>query len=253
MNVQSGIALDLLVPKPKYRILKGVPVSLTLVSIPIGHPDDLSDRAKKTLQEADLIIGEEKREAGPFLAKLNLREKPLEILNEHSQEDDLKFLTEQCKTKKVALITDCGTPGFCDPGSDLVKACRQNNIATSSVPGASSLMMLLSLSSVRLDEFVFRGFLPKDNEKRAKAIEEIANEKRAVVLLETPYRLKKFLEELKTAMPSRRALLAINLTQPNEMLLEDKLEMLFQQAPQDKVEFILLIYPSGGEVPKKRK
>jgi 16S rRNA (cytidine1402-2'-O)-methyltransferase len=226
-------------------------MSLTLVSIPIGHEKDITQRAKEVLESADLIIGEERGVAGPYLASIGLRGRPIELLNEHSEDDDINFLLEQCKTKKVALISDCGTPGFCDPGAELIKKCRQNQIPVTTAPGVSSLMILLSMSSQNLSQFVFWGFLPKDEVDRKKAYQDIRNESRACVVMETPYRLKKFLSEINDQMPDRQAMLALNLTQENETVIEGRINEIFKKCPFEKAEFLLLLYPTAKARSKK--
>ena len=119
---------------------------LKLVATPIGDPKDITLRAIDVLKEADVVIGEERREVSKLLKSLGIEAKMLELLNEHSRDNDVTDLLELCRTKSVALVTDCGTPGFCDPGARLVAACRREGILSTPVPGASSLMCLLSVS-----------------------------------------------------------------------------------------------------------
>jgi 16S rRNA C1402 (ribose-2'-O) methylase RsmI len=79
----------------------------------------------------------------------------VEELSEHTRPEEIASLRQICQKHKTVLITDCGTPGFSDPGAELVAACRDHGIPISSVPGASSLMILLSLSRQKITEFVF--------------------------------------------------------------------------------------------------
>ncbi len=227
-------------------------MSLHIVSIPIGHPDDVTLRAINTLKSSDLIIGEERKVAVRFLKSIGLSDFKLELLNEHSDSQDLDFLEDQCLHKKVSLISDCGTPVFCDPGSQLIDRCRKKNISLVAIPGASSLMTLLSLSSKAIKEFHFHGFLPANNEKRQGFLQALAKEKQASVLMDTPYRLKKTLTELAKFIPHRESLLGINLTQENEYVLEGTLKEIVQRFSQketsteralpDKAEFIIFLY-----------
>ncbi len=121
-------------------------MSLFIVATPIGNPKDITLRALEELKNADLIIGEEKRELFRFLKPLELHEKKVAFLNEHTQPRDFEELVSACEDENVCLVSDCGTPGFCDPGSELVAACRKKGIAVTPIPGASSLMTLLSVS-----------------------------------------------------------------------------------------------------------
>ncbi len=103
-------------------------------------------------------------------------------------------------------------------------------------------MGLLSLSSERIDQFLFRGFLPAETEARKKALIELQREKRPIVLMDTPYRLKKTLGDLQDFFPKRRLLLALNLSQPEELLLEGNPAAISAQLPYDKAEFMMLVY-----------
>lgn len=222
-------------------------MGLTLIATPIGNDQDISLRALETLKNAQTIILEEFKESTRFLRAHGISGKTYEQLNEHSKPDDLKRLTDLCEKENVVLITDCGTPGFCDPGADLVRECRKRGIAVQTFPGASSLMGLLSLSSVRLDQFVFRGFLPAENESRRKSWHDLQKESRAVVIMDTPYRFQKMLSETAEFFPDRKILLTLNLTQESEMILEGLAPQLMKKDLPAKAEFMLLIYPRGAK------
>lgn len=218
---------------------------LTIVSTPIGDLKDITQRALETLKNADVIIGEEQREASTLLKKLQIPTKPLYLLNEHSTTDDLKELLMLCENQNVALISDCGTPSFYDPGFQLVQLCRSKKIPIKSAPGASSLMTLLSLVSKKITQFHFAGFLPADNEIRSIELKKLFKSSLPVVLMDTPYRLNKLLNELSPLTKERLILLGVNLTQVDELILEGTaLEILntLKQRELKKAEFILLIY-----------
>src|SRR5947207_403646 len=124
-------------------MLQARAMSLHLVAVPIGDPGDITQRAIATLAAADIVVGEERKEVSKLLKALGVQGKRMELLNEHSKDSDVTELAGFCRELKVALVTDCGTPGFCDPGARLVAACRSQNTAMTTVPGASSLMCLL--------------------------------------------------------------------------------------------------------------
>ena len=192
---------------------------------------------------APVIIVEEFKESSHWLRAHGIAGKQLERLNEHSTPGDLQALRELCRTQEIPLITDCGTPGFCDPGADLVRLCREAGLPVRALPGPSSLMTLLSLSSQRIDEFVFRGFLPAENTAREKEWQIIAKEPRALILMDTPYRFEKMLLELEKHFPQRKVLLGSNLTQENEVILEGTPAQIRSKINQKKSEFMLLVYP----------
>lgn len=217
-------------------------MSLTIVATPIGNPGDITLRAIEALENADIVVGEEHRVVSTLLKKIGVTGKEIYLLNEHSKADDVRELLDFAKSKSIALVSDCGTPGFCDPGWQLIKECRNSGIKVTSAPGASSLMTLLSLASEKIETFTFLGFLPQDKEKRGPAIKKLATIKDHIFVMDTPYRMNSFLEELAAAMPARRALIGVDLTSDNEEVYEDTLRNLSQKISKSKREFVLLIY-----------
>lgn len=219
---------------------------LYMVSTPIGNADDFTGRGLEILRRCDIVIVEERKESTAWLRAHGITQKTLEFLNEHSTKEDVARLADLCGTKECALITDCGSPGFCDPGADLVRMCREKEIRVHVLPGASSLMALLTLSSERIDEFYFRGFLPAKTELREPAWAKLKTNTGAIVLMDTPYRLQKMMEELKTQMSDRKMLLAMNLTQENEQILEGKPREIATRIANPKAEFMVLIYAKSA-------
>lgn len=217
---------------------------LTLVSVPIGNPGDLTLRAIEVLKQADVVIGEEKKETDLLLRRLGLEGKPYELLNEHSRERDLEVLVDLCAQKSVALVTDCGTPGFCDPGADLVRLCRRRKIEVTAAPGASSLMTFLSLCGRRLDQFHFEGFLPREAEVREARLLKLLKFRIPVLVMDTPYRMKKCLEEVTRLMPSKRIVLGCDLTSSDERILSGTAKDVLLSLSKDKAEFLMLLEPS---------
>lgn len=219
-------------------------MSLELVATPIGDTGDLTLRAIEVLKAADVVIGEERKEVSKLLRSLGLEGKRMELLNEHTRDNELAELVALCRSSRVALVTDCGTPGFCDPGARLVSLCRAEGLSSRPVPGASSLMCLLSVSGSDMRSFLFRGFLPAEREERAAALSELAREKRPVVLMDTPYRLGRLLAELAERFPMRRVLLGMDFTQASETVIEALARDLPKLVGERKAEFILALYPA---------
>lgn len=237
------------------------PIALYLIATPIGDEGDLSARATRLLLEAKLVIGEEFRPLTTLLKKIGRPrvmpaspkdESDLEVLNEHSKPEDVAHLADRViKIAKdggfTSLISDCGTPGFCDPGAPLVAELRKRGYRSSAAPGASALMCLLSLAGARMDQFVFRGFLPASREDREAAIRDVARETRPVIVMDTPYRLEKLLSELSTAMPDRLATMGCDFTSAQERTYHGRLRELSKiwsekPADQKKAEFMILLY-----------
>lgn len=235
-------------------------IALYLIATPIGDDADLSPRATRLLLDAKFVIGEEFRPLTTVLKRigrprlpLNPREPAeLEVLNEHSKTEDVEFLADRVITifkagGFSALVSDCGTPGFCDPGSALVGELRRRGYRSSAAPGASALMCLLSLAGVRIDQFLFRGFLPASREERDTSLKELIREIRPVVVMDTPYRLEKLLTELAAAMPTRIATLGCDFTSDKETALQGTLSELVKKWSarpdnQRKAEFMILLH-----------
>lgn len=220
-------------------------MALFVVATPIGNPQDISARALETLRTADLIIGEELKVLRQQMKSAGINGVPLEQLNEHSDAQDIQHFLNECKTKKVALVSDCGTPGFCDPGADLVAACAKAEVAVHAVPGASSLMALLSICGVRLEQFLFHGFLPAKTETREAALKSLARETKPFIVMETPYRCEKLMQDLSMHFPQRRCVVGLNLTQESERVIRALGKDLIRQTPAVKdAEPIVLVLPN---------
>lgn len=216
-------------------------MSLTVVSTPIGNYGDITLRAIESLKSCDVVICEELKPAEILLKKIKIEGKKLLQLNEHSTASDLNELTEVCRTKNVVLISDCGTPGFYDPGADLVDHCYKNKISVDVNPGASSLMTLISHSGIKLNEFYFVGFLPAENSERQSKIQKLVQQKIPLVFMDTPYRLNKTLQELAVHFGERQAVLGINLTMPEQEIHKGKLRAL-SGIKHPKSPFVLICY-----------
>lgn len=219
-------------------------MALKIVSIPIGNPQDISLRALDALKNCEQLVVEEPKAARAFLKHFDLHRKPMLRLSEHSDEATVRELVELCQKQDVCLISDCGTPVFCDPGARLIAACRKNAILSTSLPGASSLMCLLSQSSQALDNFQFYGFIPQKNQERQNFWQQAQKNPQAFIVMDTPYRLQKSLQELQKYLPTRKILLSINATYDTEKYIECYAKEISRQKLPDKAEFIILIYPA---------
>lgn len=215
---------------------------LYVVATPIGEVTETSARAVEILNKCNVIICESTKEASKFLRSQGISGKTYEVLDEHTKIDEIPRLAKICSEQDVALVSDCGTPVFCDPGSLLIAECRKHKIATKPILGASALMGLLSMSSQRLDQFVFRGFVPAESEARKKALAELQKEKRAIVLMDTPYRLQKTLQDLNDFFAKRKILICLNLSQEDEQILEGSIQNIMKEVKHTKAEFMILIY-----------
>ena len=218
-------------------------MSLFVVATPIGNPGDLSSRARDILARADLVVGEDLKPLRQILKAAGVQARELDQLNEHSDAADVEHLTGRAAAGMVALVSDCGTPGFCDPGAELVDACHRAQIPVHAVAGPSSLMALLSVAGVRLDSFTFAGFLPAKAELRARAWREVLAETRPVILLETPYRCGRLVDDLRVHAADRYCVLGLDLTQETERVIRGLGRELTEKF--DAREPVVLILPKS--------
>lgn len=221
-------------------------MKLTLIATPIGNDEDITLRALNCLKETKIIVCEELKVTRRRLSKWGIppQGKELYQLNEHSTSEDVTELTELCKTNEVALVTDCGTPSFFDPGFKLVESCAKEKIAIESLPGVSSMTALFPFLKVKTQRFDVLGFPPRDNAERSLFFKSIKSLNHPVLILDTPYRLKKTFEDLHRALPNHQCVVGINLTCDDERVLYGTpQEITSQMSDINKENFICMVYP----------
>ncbi len=217
---------------------------LYVVATPIGNWQDITLRALEILKKVDLIVCEELREGSTLLRRLNIQGKELFSLNEHNeQEETPNLITRLAKGEKIALISDCGTPVFADPGHYLIEQAAMFDMEVIPIPGASSLMSTLSILDFHLEQFYFAGFLPREKSERQRALNSLRSMNVPIVLMDTPYRLVKLLEEVGRLFgKNRRITLATNITMENEKYYRGTIADVSREIQQKKAEFILVVH-----------
>jgi 16S rRNA (cytidine1402-2'-O)-methyltransferase len=227
-------------------VLNSLPAGLYPVAIPIGNPDDITLRALDTLRKCTAVICEEQREGIRLLKSLGL-EKPLHLLNEHSKSTEIKQLFDDLlirKDKAIALISDAGTPGFADPGAELIQLCHDFQVPVYPVPGASSLMAALMISGLKADKFLYYGFLSAKKEERVAELKALKGMTRYdMIFLEAPYRLNSVMNDMMAILgKNRSARLFYKLTQAQQKIIIGSLEDIASQTEHlPKGEFILIL------------
>lgn len=218
--------------------------TLYLVATPIGNYDDITFRALRVLKSVDIIACEERKEGERLLKHFQIQ-KPLESLNEHNELAASQTILAQLNSgKSIALVSDCGTPLFSDPGQFLVRKAVEHQITIVPIPGASSLMPALTVSGFSIDQFLFYGWLSPKKERRRAELKRLYDERRTIVLMDTPYRLLSLLRDLAdTFGPTRRVCIAFNLTMPDEQFFYgNAVELLKQFSSKElKGEFVIVI------------
>jgi len=167
---------------------------LYLVPTPLGNLKDITLRALEVLQQVDVILCEDTRTSSKLLQHYDIQ-KPLSPYHQHNEHKIVAHITEQLAAgKKMALVTDAGTPGISDPAFLLVRECIRNNIKVECLPGATAFVPALVNSGLPINRFVFEGFLPL-KKGRQTLMKQLSEEERTMVFYESPMRLLKTLNE----------------------------------------------------------
>ena len=216
---------------------------LYLVPTPLGNLKDITLRALEVLKEVDLILCEDTRTSQKLLQHYQIN-KPLTPYHQHNEHRVADHLVAQLQVgKKMALITDAGTPGISDPGFLLVRACIQQGVTVNCLPGATAFVPALINSGFSAQRFCFEGFLPL-KKGRQTLLKLLTTETRTIILYESPVRLVKTLTDLATYMgETRRASVSREITKMFEETRRGTLQELiayFTQKP-PKGEIVLVL------------
>ncbi len=217
---------------------------LYIVSTPIGNLKDITFRAVETLKNADLIAAEDTRHT-QILTKHYQIDTPLTSYFEHNQFKKGEYLLKLLKEgKDIALVTDAGTPGISDPGYQLIRLAKENDISVTVVPGPAALIAALTASGLPCHNFIFEGFLPVKSAARRKKLESLKEEKRTIVFYESPYRLLKALKDIEEAWENPVIVCARELTKKFEEVKKDSAQKLREHFTkvEPKGEFVLLVH-----------
>lgn len=217
---------------------------LFLVATPIGNYDDITLRALEILKSVDFIICEEYKIAQRFLAHYKIKNE-LISLNEHNEKDVInEILLKLSEGSSAALISDCGTPLFSDPGHLLVDVCISQKIDIIPVPGANSLLPALTGSGFDIEKFYYYGWLSAKKNLRRKQLLDLKKRKEAIVILDTPYRLRRLLADIVNFFGKNiPVVLAYELTTKNEKYYRDSAQEVLNIAEKVKLkgEFVLIV------------
>ena len=167
---------------------------LYIVPTPVGNLDDMTIRAVKVLEEADLILAEDTRTSSVLLKHYDIH-KPLQSHHKFNEHQTVQLVKDRILGGlNVALVSDAGTPGISDPGFLLARTCAEEGIEVQTLPGATACIPALVSSGLPCDRFVFEGFLPQKKGRQTR-LQELASEERTMVFYESPYRLVKTLDQ----------------------------------------------------------
>jgi len=169
---------------------------LYIVGTPIGNLNDISQRALNILQNVSLVACEDTRQTKKMMNKFNISNKLISFNKHNSLKKIPKIVKNLKEGKSIAIVSDAGMPGICDPGEDIARSVKSEGIDMICVPGACAAITALVSSGLPSSSFVFEGFLPKKKIDREKILLEISKNEKTTIVYESPRRLGKLLKEL---------------------------------------------------------
>lgn len=222
---------------------------LYLVPTPIGNLGDITLRALEILKEADVVIAEDTRTSGKLFKHYEIST-PLQSHHMHNEHKTANLYADRILNGEcIALISDAGTPAISDPGYLLVRTCIEKGVEIECLPGATAFVPALVLSGLPCDRFVFEGFLPH-KKGRKKRLEALIDESRTIVFYESPYRVKKALQQFSEVFgPDRQAAVIREISKLYENVhrgsLEELVQLIDAKKLMEKGEFVIVVAGKG--------
>ena len=221
---------------------------LYIVATPIGNLEDITLRAINVLKNVDCIAAEDTRHTLKLLNHLEIS-KPLISYHRHNEETRSDLLIEKLQSgEDIALVSDAGTPGICDPGEEVIQKCIENNIKIIPIPGACAMINALICSGLDTKEFIFLGFLPLNKNLRKDKLKKIEFAKETVIIYEAPHKLKQTLKDLENILENRKITVAREITKIHEEFVRGTASELLDIFQDVKGEFVLIIEKSNKEL-----
>lgn len=215
---------------------------LYIVATPIGNLEDISFRAIKTLKEVSYIFAEDTRVTKKLLNHYEIQNVVYQYHEHNKMHQIQNILNILNEGKDVALVTDAGVPCISDPGFELVDEALKNGIKVLSVPGASSITAAASISGINMRRFAFEGFLPK-KKGRQTLFKKLSLEERTIIILESPNRLLKTLNDIHEYLGDRYVVICREITKIYEEVLRANVKDLIEQLKDRTIkgEIVLII------------
>ncbi|MEG3638671.1 16S rRNA (cytidine(1402)-2'-O)-methyltransferase [Magnetococcus sp. PR-3] len=225
---------------------------LYLIPTPIGNLEDITLRAIRLLKQSDRILAEDTRHTGKLLSHLGIGV-PMTSFHEHNTQSRIPSIIQKLQEgQTISLVSDAGTPGIRDPGEPLVRACIEAEISVVPLPGATAVTTALSGSGLPTDTFLFDGFAPRKEGEMKRYLTSVEEERRTVILFESPKRIVKLLERVVDVLGHDRPMVvARELTKIHETFHRGSAGELLSyfQTHDPRGEMVVLIAP--GEVKVK--
>ena len=199
--------------------------TLYIVGTPIGNLNDISSRAINILKNVSSIACEDTRQTKKIMNKFAISNKLISFNKHNSLNKIPNIIEEMKKGKSIALVSDAGMPGICDPGEDIVRVAKSEGLNVICIPGACAAIAALVSSGISSSSFIFEGFLPKKKIDREKILFEISRNEKTTIVFESPHRLMRLLKELsKFCGPNREIVVARELTKKYEQHIGNNIE-----------------------------
>lgn len=224
--------------------------TLYVVPTPIGNLEDMTYRAVRILQEADLIAAEDTRQTMKLCRHFDIDTK-LVSYHEHNKQISGPRLIEDIQDgKTVAIVSDAGMPGISDPGSDLVRLAIEADIPVVVLPGANAALTALVASGLATERFLYYGFLPRKKKERADVLTSLQYESGTLIFYEAPHRLKEMLQAIQAVLGNREIVLGREITKTFEEFLRGTVEeALAWSEGEVRGEFVVLVSGSTDIAP----
>ena len=219
-----------------------------VVGTPIGNLEDITFRALKTLKEVDYIFAEDTRVTKRLLSYYEI-EKTVYQYHEHNKIHQISNIINLLEdNKKIALVTDAGTPCISDPGFELVNEILKKNIKVIGIPGPSSIITGASISGLDMRRMAYEGFLPKEK-GRQTLFNKLKEEERTIVILESPNRITKTLKDIKEYLGERYVVITRELTKIYEETIRGNVSDVIEQLQKKPIkgEIVLFIRAKGDD------
>ncbi|MEQ1603574.1 MAG: 16S rRNA (cytidine(1402)-2'-O)-methyltransferase [Pyrinomonadaceae bacterium] len=218
-----------------------MPGTLYLVATPIGNLQDITLRALETLRTVDLIACEDTRHTRNLLNHFRISNKTVSYHEHNEQERSEEFVDRLVVGENIAIVSDAGTPGICDPGFRIVQRASEIGAAVVPIPGAAAFVSGVIVSGLPTDSLFFGGFLPSKKGERRKRLEEVRDIPATLLFYEAPHRLSASIGDCLAVLGDRKASISRELTKLHEETIRGTLSFLFAHFQKAKVKGEIVI------------
>ncbi len=219
---------------------------LYIVSTPIGNLEDITLRALRILKEADLVCAEDTRVTGRLLAHYQIKNT---LLSYHSYNEAARIpqiLNHLNEGRRIALVSDAGTPGISDPAHKLVKAAIAAGVPVEPLPGPTASIAALVASGLPTDRFVFEGFLPRKKGRQTR-LKFLSEEPGTIILYESAPRIQKTIEDIVKNFGNRYIVISRELTKKFEEFIRGYAGEVLQELKNRRLKGEIVLLIAGTE------